>query len=136
MTFNETSYKRNCKKYTKATTDLYVQRVRDAAGAGMLKRKPKDAMLTASVWMSRDEQSGKITTAPGYGVPKRPAAPTVCDARIGNIPGSSLPMDSGYYCGGKVKSTHDEALCMTCGKAWRLLNDLWTEVADDSTKQG
>ncbi len=126
MTFNETSYKRNCKKYTKATTDLYVQRVRDAAGAGMLKRKPKDAMLTASVWMSRDEQSGKITTAPGYGVPKRPAAPTLCYGLV-----QSDDEEMATTCRGKVKSTHDEALCMSCGKQWRLLNDLWVEVSDE-----
>ena len=124
MTFNETSYKRNCKKYTKATTDLYVQRVRDAAGAGMLKRKPKDAMLTAAVWMSRDEQSGKITTAPGFGIPKRPAAPTMCNRLMGT--GFNVLM-----CGGKVKSTHDEALCMTCGKRWWLTGDKWVEVADE-----
>ncbi len=117
MTFNETSYKRNCKKYTKATTDLYVQRVRDAAGAGMLKRKLKDAMLTASVWMSRDEQSGKITTAPGFGVVTHSLCPKQC-------------VTTG--CLGPIHSTHDEALCMTCGKEWRLLNDLWVEVTGEN----
>ena len=137
MTYNDTAYKRLCKKYTKKTTDLYVERVENAAAAGMLKRKPKDAVLTAAVWMSRDEQSGKLTTAPGYGIAKKPAAPTVCDAiemtrHKTSWENPELITDiTQKKCGGKVKSTHDEALCMSCGKQWRLLNDLWEEVADE-----
>ena len=125
MTYNDTAYKRLCKKYTKKTTDLYVERVENAAAAGMLKRKPKDAVLTAAVWMSRDEQSGKLTTAPGYGIAKRPTAPTKCD-RVEAFNYATPPAK----CKGKVKSTHDEALCMSCGKQWRLLNDLWVEVGE------
>ncbi len=108
------------KKYGKSKVDDMLETVDNyCASKG---KRYKDKVATAANWLKRDG----VATSPGYGIPKRPAAPTVCRRLV-----QSDDEEMATVCLGKVKSTHDEALCMTCGRQWRLLNDLWVEVSDE-----
>jgi hypothetical protein len=102
--YDETRERNLVDKYGQATYDKYVQRVKDwAASKG---KRVKSIPATAGNWMSRDEDEGKIAPRPGWGATSRPPDPT-CEE------------------GHTVKSTHNEALCMDCGKEWRLTNGVW-----------
>ena len=113
-------YQNLVKKYGKTAVDDMLETVDNyCASKG---KRYKDKVATAANWLKRDG----VASLPGYGIAKKPAAPTVCDGFVQSDDGVLVGT-----CNGKVKSTHDEALCMSCGKTWRLLNDLWVEVADD-----
>jgi len=100
-------------KYGKKAVDEYIERVKLADDSGSLKRRVKDVVATAGVWLSRALEKGEVTTAVGYGVKAAPKLPTCA-------------------CGGKLKEYEPgSAMCENRDSEWRLLNDLWVEVADE-----
>ncbi len=116
--FDQKRYDKACKKYGKDKMDDALENVELYCAAH--RKKYKNDVAAAVNFLKR----AGVQPLPGWGIPKRPAAPTVCDMKIA---GYGEDWD---YCCGKVKSTHDEALCMMCGKEWRLLGNLWIEVAE------
>ena len=115
--FDQPRYDKLCTRYGRTAVDDALESVESYCAAKG--KRYKNDVAAAHNFLKR----AGTASLPGYGIPKRPVAPTVCTAFIEDW--------SVIRCGGKVKSTHDEALCMSCGKQWRLLNDLWTEVADE-----
>ena len=100
-------------KYGKKAVDEYIERVKLADDSGSLKRRVKDVVATAGVWLSRALEKGEITVAVGYGVKATVKLPTCA-------------------CGGKLKEYEPgSAMCENRDSEWRLLNDLWVEVGDD-----
>ena len=104
--FDQPRYDKLCSRYGRIAVDDALESVESYCAAKG--KKYKNHVAAAHNFMKR----AGVASLPGYGIAKKPAAPTWCE------------------CNGKVKSTHDEALCMTCGRQWRLLNDLWVEVAE------
>lgn len=117
--FDQKRYDKLLGRYGKAAVDDALESVESYCAAKG--KKYKNDVAAAHNFLKR----AGTASLPGYGIAKRPAAPTVCDATYRD------EFNNRISCWGKVKSTHDEALCMTCGKQWRLLNDLWVEVADE-----
>jgi predicted Zn-ribbon and HTH transcriptional regulator len=91
-------------EYTTKITDDYIERVRDyAASKG---KQYRDYAAAAANWMKRDG----VERAVGARLPVPVLAPSICPE-----------------CGGRVRSTHDEALCPECGSEWELHSGTWSQ---------
>lgn len=88
-------------QYGQAKYDDYEQRVRDYMASK--DKRYKSIPATVANWLKRDGEE----PLPGWGVKRAKSAPTECE------------------CGGTVKSTHNEALCMECGAGWKLTDGEW-----------
>ena len=100
-------YKNLCAKYGKAKVDEYVETVENYCAAKG--KRYKDNVAAAANWMRRDG----VEPLPGWGLKKSVAKLPACS------------------CGGKLKEYEPgRAMCENRDSEWRLLNNLWVEVAE------
>jgi len=100
-----TRYDNLVTKYGKKAVDEYVESVDNYCAAKG--KRYKDKVAAAANWMKRDG----VATLPGYGIKASVKLPTCC---------------------GVVKEFNvGQAMCRECRREWKLLNDLWVEVADE-----
>lgn len=107
---NRTRYDGLCSKYDTKVVDDYIERVALWAGSKVPQKRIGDYAAAAGLWMKKDGVGGKV----GSGVVSV-AAPTKCPV-----------------CGGRVRSTNDEALCDDCEATWELRSGSWVMIGESA----